>query len=150
MSANPNPRRPEIENARDTRLRPMRGRRAAGRVLVAGENEQVRRWAARRLRAIGFSVQMTDSGIDAFTLACRESPNLIVLDHTVAWLELRYLLTLLRGDARTARTPILLITPHLSETSTRDLRRLEIKVFVEPDELSCAVSPQRRASKHAS
>jgi CheY-like chemotaxis protein len=85
-----------------------------------GENEQVRRFASRRLRRVGFTVCETDNGIDALVLAHGDPPDLIVVDHVVGWLDVRYLLTLLRRDTRTAGIPILLITPRAGGALARE------------------------------
>jgi DNA-binding response OmpR family regulator len=85
-------------------------------------------------------VRATDNGIDALILAQGDPPDLIVVDQVVGWLDVRYLLTLLRRDARTTTTPILLITPRADGAFARYCHEFGTKLLVKPGERSLAAS----------
>lgn len=100
------------------------------RALIVAEHQCVQRWARRRLFHAGFEVFATDSAIDALRAAHDDPPDVIVVDHVVGWLDVRYLLTLLRRDERTARTPVLLITPQADGSLERVCRRTNAELVV--------------------
>lgn len=89
------------------------------RVLVVGEDERFRQCASRRLQSGGFNVVATDDGIDALAAAHADPPDLVVVDHVVGWVDVRYLLIRLKDDPLTADIPILLVAPNESATLAR-------------------------------
>jgi CheY-like chemotaxis protein len=87
---------------------------------VVIEDARVQQWVRRRLLRGGFEVVATDDGIDALTIVANDPPDLLVLGHVFAWLDAQYVLTRVRREARSARIPVLVITPGV----TGDLARL--------------------------
>lgn len=78
-------------------------------ILVVAHDDRARRWA-RRLRSAGFEVFTAGNRRGALSAGQGASPDLIVVDHVVGRLDVPHLLAQFRGDARTAKIPILVTT----------------------------------------
>ena len=99
-----------------TELRALAARSAnlAGFALVVAQDQRIQRWAGRRLQQAGFEVLLADDGMNALAAAHDDPPDLVVLDHVVAGVDVRYVLIQLRRDPATAHVSILLIAPTVS------------------------------------
>ena len=98
--------------------------------LVIAEDGCIRRWVRQRLFRAGFEVFVTGSAIDALQSVQSVSPDVIVVDHVVGWLDVGYLLTLLRRNAGTVSTPILLFAPYAESSLTRACQRCHATLIV--------------------
>ncbi|MCU1614806.1 MAG: multi-sensor signal transduction histidine kinase, partial [Frankiales bacterium] len=80
-----------------------------GRVLVADDNADMRDYV-ERLLAPRYSVQAVPDGLTALRAALADPPDLVVSDIMMPGLDGMQLLAELRGDARTSRVPVLLLS----------------------------------------
>ena len=89
--------------------RPRRGRPGAGRVLVADDNADMREYL-QRLLAPHYSVASVSDGQAALDAALADPPDLVVSDVMMPGLDGMQLLAALRGDERTSRVPVVLLS----------------------------------------
>lgn len=100
------------------------------RALVVGEDKRLQQWAGGQLRQAGFEVLTADDGMDALDTARRDPPDLVVLHHIVAGVDVRYVLIRLRRDPGTAHVPILLIAPCATSALGNVCRRFGVTLLV--------------------
>jgi PAS domain S-box-containing protein len=82
---------------------------AFGRVLVADDNADMREYL-HRLLSPRYDVEVVGDGKTALAAALAEPPELVLCDVMMPGLDGRELLAALRGDSRTARVPVLLLS----------------------------------------
>jgi anti-anti-sigma factor len=80
-----------------------------GRVLVADDNADMREYLARLLGA-RYEVQTVSDGVAALAAATAARPDLILSDVMMPGMDGLALLAALRGDVRTMRMPVLLLS----------------------------------------
>jgi PAS domain S-box-containing protein len=88
---------------------PEGGDGRGGRVLVADDNADMRRYVTRLL-APRYTVQAVPDGRAALRAALADPPDLVVTDVMMPGLDGMQLLAELRRDARTSRVPVLLLS----------------------------------------
>ncbi|MBB3086377.1 SpoIIE family protein phosphatase [Geodermatophilus sabuli] len=86
----------------------------AGRVLVADDNADMRAYLVRLL-APRYAVRAVADGRQALEAALADPPDLVVSDVMMPELDGMELLAALRADARTARTPVVLLSARAGE-----------------------------------
>ena len=108
----------------------MQLEKAVLRALVVGEDERVQQWVGARLWRAGFEVLAVDDGLDALDTAHRDPPDLVVLGHIVARVDVRYVLIQLRRNPGTAHVPILLVAPRATNELASVCQRFGITLLV--------------------
>jgi PAS domain S-box-containing protein len=81
----------------------------AGRVLVADDNADMREYV-RRLLSPRYEVMLASDGRAALEAALADPPDLVVSDVMMPELDGMQLLAALRGDPRTARVPVVMLS----------------------------------------
>jgi len=92
---------------------------ATGRVLVADDNADMREYAARLLRA-HWEVETAADGEAALAAARARRPDLVLTDVMMPRLDGFGLLRALRGDARTADVPVIMLSARAGDESRID------------------------------
>ncbi|RBY76431.1 histidine kinase [Geodermatophilus sp. TF02-6] len=87
---------------------------AAGRVLVADDNADMREYVLRLL-APRYDVRAVADGSSALEAALADPPDLVVSDVMMPGLDGVQLLAALRADVRTARVPVVLLSARAGE-----------------------------------
>ena len=82
----------------------------ANKVLVADDEIHIIHVVAIKLRNNGYEVIAANNGAEAFDLACREKPDIVVTDYQMPVMTGLEFIAKLRGDERTKETPVILLT----------------------------------------
>ena len=82
----------------------------ANKVLVADDEIHIIHVVAIKLRNNGYEVIAANNGAEAYDLACREMPAIVVTDYQMPVMTGIELITKLRGDERTKEIPVILLT----------------------------------------
>jgi two-component system, OmpR family, alkaline phosphatase synthesis response regulator PhoP len=82
----------------------------ANKVLVADDEIHIIHVVAIKLRNNGYEVIAANNGAEAYDLACRENPDIVVTDYQMPLMTGIELITKLRGDERTKDIPVVLLT----------------------------------------
>ena len=80
------------------------------KVLLIEDEAPIRATLSRFLRLEGFDVFTAEDGAQGVALAIDQMPDLIICDLLMPELDGYQVLSTLRGDARTARIPFVLLT----------------------------------------
>ncbi|GIF21788.1 PAS domain S-box-containing protein [Actinoplanes tereljensis] len=88
------------------------------RVLVADDNADMRDYLVRLLQSAGHEVQAVADGQEALDEARRQLPDLIVSDVMMPRMDGLELVAALRGDPRTAGTPVLLLSARAGQEAS--------------------------------
>ncbi|WP_433362908.1 SpoIIE family protein phosphatase [Actinoplanes sp. CA-142083] len=88
------------------------------RVLVADDNADMRDYLTRLLRSAGHEVRTVADGKAALEAARARRPDLIVSDVMMPELDGLQLVAALRGDPRTASTPVLLLSARAGQEAS--------------------------------
>ena len=103
------------------------------RILVADDEAHIQCVVATRLREAGFAVITADDGQQAYELACKELPHLIVADYQMPRLSGLELAARLRNNPHTAQTPIILMTVEGLDVSVMESSKAALAaVLVKP------------------
>ncbi|MGI5478783.1 SpoIIE family protein phosphatase [Streptomyces lavendofoliae] len=103
------------------------------RVLVADDNADMREYLTRLLTGAGYQVRTVNDGREALEAVRREPPDLVVSDVMMPRLDGLQLVAELRGDARTALLPVLLLSARAGqEASIEGLRAGADDYLVKP------------------
>ncbi|MET9441069.1 SpoIIE family protein phosphatase [Streptomyces sp. NPDC006610] len=94
------------------------GPAAGTRVLVADDNADMREYLARLLTSSGYEVTAVTDGVAALRSIRRETPDLVVSDVMMPGLDGLELVARLRGDARTASVPVLLLSARAGQEAS--------------------------------
>ncbi|WP_381559140.1 SpoIIE family protein phosphatase [Streptomyces eurythermus] len=109
------------------------GGTASARVLVADDNADMREYLTRILVTAGYEVTTVTDGVEALQSARRSTPDLVVSDVMMPRLDGLELVARLRGDARTASVPVLLLSARAGqEASIEGLRAGADDYLVKP------------------
>lgn len=92
---------------------------SARRVLVVDDDSTARYVAAQIVRQLGGEAIEAANGLEALTLAFRDRPELILADLRMPGMDGFQLVQQLRGDARTASIPIVVVTSSLVAEAER-------------------------------
>jgi len=82
----------------------------ANKVLVADDEIHIIHVVAIKLRNNGYEVISASNGAEAFELACRENPDIVVTDYQMPLMTGIELIEKMRADDRTKSTPVILLT----------------------------------------
>jgi DNA-binding response OmpR family regulator len=96
--------------ARRGRAQPPEEPRSAPKVLVVDDDEHIVNGIAIKLSAHGIGVLKAFSGEQAFEVAWREHPDLIISDYGMPRGSGEYLLTRLKSTAETKKIPVVILT----------------------------------------
>jgi signal transduction histidine kinase/CheY-like chemotaxis protein len=93
--------------------------RPSARILVADDNADMREYITRLLQQ-HWTVDVAADGLEALECARRAPPDLVLSDIMMPRLDGYTLIRELRGDARTAMTPIILLSARAGEEATAE------------------------------
>ena len=82
----------------------------ANKVLVADDEIHIIHVVAIKLRNNGYEVIAANNGLEAYDLACREKPDVVVTDYQMPLMTGIELITKLREDEKTRDMPVILLT----------------------------------------
>lgn len=82
----------------------------ANKVLVADDEIHIIHVVAIKLRNNGYEVIAANNGAEAYDLACREMPDIVVTDYQMPLMTGIELITKLRENERTKEMPVILLT----------------------------------------
>jgi two-component system, OmpR family, alkaline phosphatase synthesis response regulator PhoP len=82
----------------------------ANKVLVADDEIHIIHVVAIKLRNNGYEVISASNGAEAYELACRENPDIVVTDYQMPLMTGIELIEKMRADDRTRNTPVILLT----------------------------------------
>jgi len=82
----------------------------ANKVLVADDEIHIIHVVAIKLRNNGYEVIAANNGAEAYDLACREKPDIVVTDYQMPVMTGIELIGKLREDERTKEIPVVLLT----------------------------------------
>ncbi|WP_233157890.1 SpoIIE family protein phosphatase [Actinokineospora bangkokensis] len=88
------------------------------RVLIADDNADMRDYLGRLLRGAGYQVEAVVDGLRALEAVRAEQPDLVVSDVMMPGLDGLALVGALRGDARTAAVPVLLLSARAGQEAS--------------------------------
>jgi len=80
------------------------------RVLIADDEIHIIHVVAIKLRNNGYEVIAANNGAEAYDLACREHPDIIVTDYQMPFVTGIELVEKLRANEETKNTPVILLT----------------------------------------
>jgi two-component system, OmpR family, alkaline phosphatase synthesis response regulator PhoP len=80
------------------------------KVLVADDEIHIIHVVAIKLRNNGYEVIAANNGAEAYDLACREMPDIVVTDYQMPLMTGIELITKLRENERTKEMPVILLT----------------------------------------
>lgn len=113
------------------------------RILLADDEEDLRRVLSKRLEAWGYTVIAAADGLEAVRLAATEQPQLILLDVMMPRLNGLEAVRQLKSAPATARIPIVLITAKGKSLAEDDVQALGVQAVLhkpyETDDLRRAV-----------
>ncbi len=108
----------EITPGNDTDPGAQAGRALPARVLVADDNADMREYLARLLRSAGYRVTTVTDGQAALDAVRVTVPDLVISDVMMPRLDGLGLVAALRGDARTAAVPVLLLSARAGQEAS--------------------------------
>lgn len=82
----------------------------ANKVLVADDEVHIIHVVAIKLRNNGYEVVAANNGAEAYELACREKPDIVVTDYQMPLMTGIELIEKMREDDRTREMPVILLT----------------------------------------
>lgn len=91
---------------------------AAGRVLIADDNADMREYLARLLHGAGYDVTVVADGRQALDAVAAEVPDLVISDVMMPDLDGLALVAELRGEPRTASIPVLLLSARAGQEAS--------------------------------
>ncbi len=83
---------------------------AGNKVLIADDEIHIIHVVAIKLKNNGFDVISASNGAEAYDLACKESPDVIVTDYQMPFMTGLELIEKLRANEQTKETPVILLT----------------------------------------
>lgn len=105
----------------------------AYKILVCDDEPHILHVVSAKLRNNGFDVLTAADGAEGYELARAEQPHLVFTDYQMPLLSGLELCAKLRGDARTAHIPAVMLTARGFSLSEADLSHTNIrKVLVKP------------------
>jgi two-component system alkaline phosphatase synthesis response regulator PhoP len=104
-------------------MAPMAGRK----VLVVDDEIHIVHVVTIKLRNSGFEVMTAESGQEAYELACRERPDVIITDHQMPGMTGLDLLEKLQEGGATKNIPAVLLTTQTQALSEQEYTRLGIQ-----------------------
>jgi len=129
--------------------RPNRRRSRPPCVLIVDDSADVRLLWRVALTLGGFAVGEAANGVEALAKAVADFPDVIVMDLCMPVMSGVEAARALKGDARTANTPVIGVTAHVGSPLTREFQRFcheELEKPVCPDLLDAALSRAMRSA----
>ena len=80
------------------------------KVLIADDEIHIIHVVAIKLRNNGYEVIAANNGAEAYDLACREQPDIVVTDYQMPFVTGIELIEKLRANEQTKNTPVILLT----------------------------------------
>jgi two-component system alkaline phosphatase synthesis response regulator PhoP len=99
---------------------------ATNKILVVDDEIHIVHVVAIKLRNNGYEVLTAENGSEAFELACREKPDIIVTDCQMPVMTGVELVTKLRANEATKDTPVVLLTARSFSVEEEQKRNLDI------------------------
>ena len=99
---------------------------AEKRVLVVDDEIHIVHVVAIKLRNNGYDVFSADNGAEAYELACRENPDIIVTDFQMPVMTGLELVEKLRQNDKTKDTPVIMLTARSFAISKEQQEQLQI------------------------
>ena len=99
---------------------------AGKRVLVVDDEIHIVHVVAIKLRNNGYEVLSADNGAEAFELACREKPDIVVTDFQMPIMTGMELVEKLRQHDQTKDTPVIMLTARSFAITKKQQERLQI------------------------
>ena len=96
------------------------------KVLVADDEIHIIHVVAIKLRNNGYEVIAANNGAEAYDLACREKPDVVVTDYQMPLMTGIELITKLREDERTKDIPVVLLTARSFAVSQEQQESLKV------------------------
>ena len=115
----------------------------ANKVLVADDEIHIIHVVAIKLRNNGYEVIAANNGAEAYDLACREKPDVVVTDYQMPLMTGIELITKLREDERTKEIPVILLTARSFAVTQEQQESLGVSSC-----LSKPFSPEGTAQDH--
>lgn len=101
--------------------------------LVVDDEPHIVHVVALKLRNAGFEVLTASDGEQAYEIACKELPDIVISDLQMPYMSGLELCAKLRENPQTSRTPALLLTARGHALSPEDLARTNIaEVLAKP------------------
>ncbi len=100
-------------------------------VLVADDEPHIRFVLELKLRSAGFTVRTACNGEQAFEMACRERPDLVVSDDCMPGGDGLELCRRLRSNAGTASVPVLMLSGRGFRISGSDMAQTNIRLVMD-------------------
>jgi len=95
------------------------------KVLIVDDEIHIIHVVAIKLRNNGYEVIAANNGAEAYDLACREHPDIVVTDYQMPFVTGIELIEKLRANEQTKNTPVILLTARsfaISEELQRSLK----------------------------
>lgn len=96
------------------------------RVLIVDDEIHIVHVVAIKLRNNGYDVLSADNGAEAYELACREMPDIIVTDFQMPVMTGLELVEKLRQNEQTKDTPVIMLTARSFAISKEQQEQLQI------------------------
>ncbi len=93
-------------------------------ILLVEDNELNRDMLSRRLMRRGYGVMTAHDGEQGHVMACRESPDLILMDIGLPEMDGWQVTRLLKSNPETSRIPIIALTAHALVTDREKAREV--------------------------
>jgi len=100
------------------------------KVLVADDEIHIVHVVAIKLRNNGYEVISAENGVEAFELACKEKPDIIVTDFQMPGMSGLQLVEKLRQNDQTKDTPVIMLTARNFAVDDEQKKDLNISEFL--------------------
>jgi two-component system alkaline phosphatase synthesis response regulator PhoP len=98
----------------------------AHKVLIADDEIHIIHVVAIKLRNNGYEVVAANNGAEAYDLACREQPDIVVTDYQMPLMTGLELIEKLRQDEKTKDIPVILLTARSFAVSQEQQKSLGV------------------------
>lgn len=99
-------------------------------ILIADDERYIVHILALKIRQAGFVVLTASNGEEAYELACREKPNLVVTDYQMPRLDGFDLALKLANCEETRNTPVIMLTARGHRLDTAELGKTRIQCLL--------------------
>jgi two-component system, chemotaxis family, chemotaxis protein CheY len=118
-------------------------------VLIVDDSVDIRLLWRAALTLAGFAVGEAANGVEALAKAGADFPDAIVMDLCMPVMSGVEAARALKGDARTANTPVIGVSAHFGSTVTREFQRVCHEVLEKPVCPDLLVATLARAMRSA-
>ena len=99
-------------------------------VLIVDDEPHIRYMLEFKLQQVGFDVMATSNAADAFELACKHSPDIVITDYQMPGTSGLDLCLQLAASPETNKIPALLLTARAHKVPMSDLKRTNVQGLV--------------------